>query len=574
MATRPSVSATLVAGGGGIARGADALAVFFCSSQGPFTARLVRKYSDVVSTYGAGIAAEFASHFFSLTPKPLLMVRMPTVAAGSIGPTNNQSVTGTSVVSWSGTPVDRESLRVVVVTGGTVGTAGIVIKVSRDGGRVYGPNVRLGTATSYVIPATGVTVAFAAGTLVAGDFATAECYPPASDGAGLTAARVALAAQSVLCRAGIVLSDVNTADELQDIIDEAEAYETTDGRHIQIFAQLRAPYPTALMQGDPTDVDFDSTADTITRNTGSWITDGFRVGMDVAIAGSVSNNGAKGAIVTVTTTVLTLPSAPGLSTEANVLGSGLTITASESKIAWANALAASIVGNSVATLKTSSRVLVRAGNPRRKSPANGTRKQRPFAWFSAIQTMAHERHVSEAKVSLGPLSGLTITDPDGVLETHDERVDGTLLVHRIGCPTTLDDIPGVFSALPLTLAEDDGQLSRAPVGAVGDLLCRLAKREATRKLGSDLVLQSDGSIAPEGLARINREITAVLRAAVISPGPEGPMASDVSFAMDGTVDLRVPGANVPCEVSYLPLGYLEQITIRVVVSRAGATEEG
>lgn len=574
MATRPKATATLVAGGGGIASGTDPLAVFFCSSAGPFTARLVGKYSDVVATYGEGIAAEFCAHFFQLVRKPLLMARMPTVTAASIGPTNNQAVTGTSVVSWSGTPLDRESLRVVVVTGGTIGTAGIVIKVSRDGGRRYGPNVRLGTATNYVIPGTGVTVAFAAGTLVVGDLATAECYPATSDNAGITAARQAIAAQSVLARAAIVLSDVNTADELQDIIDEAEAYETTDGRHIRIFAQLRAPYPNAQMQGDPSDVDFDGTADTITRNTGSWITDGFRVGMDVTVAGSTSNNGAKGALSAVTATVLTLPASPGLTTEANVLGSALTITASESRLNWANSLAANIVGDSVATLKTSSRVLARAGNPRRKSPANSTRKQRPFAWFSAIRTMQHERHVSEAKVDLGPLPGLTITDLDGVLETHDERVDQTLLTHRVGCPTTLDDLPGVYSALPLTLAEDDSQLSRAPVAFVGDLLCQIAKREGTRKLGGDLVLQADGTIAPDQLARINREITARLRAAVMSPGPEGPMASDVSFAMDGAVDMREPGATVPCEVSYLQFGYLEQISIRVVVSRAGVSEEG
>ncbi len=574
MAQRPSVSASLVASGGGISTGQDALAVFFCSTSGPYTARLIRKYSDVVATYGEGIAAEFASHYFDLVAKPLVCLRMPTVTAGSIGPVNNESVTGTSVITWTGTPIDRESIKLVVVTGCTIGTDGGVIKVSRDGGRTYGPNVRLGTANTYVVTSTGVTANFAAGTLVAGDTATAECYPPTSDNAGLTAARVALAAQSILPRAGIMLSEITSGDELQDVIDEAASYETTNGRHIRIFTQLRAPYPTALMQGNPTDVDFAAAGDTITRNTGSWVTDGFRVGMDVTVAGSVSNNGSKGTVVTVTTTVLTVSSSPGLADEANVLGSALTITGTESKTTWANSLAASIVGNSEATLKTSSRVLARAGNPRRKSPAQGTRKQRPFAWFSAIRTMAHERHISEAKVDLGPLEGLTIVDSNGVLETYDERVDGTLLAYRIGCPTTIDDVPGVFSALPLTLDVDNAQLSRAPVGFVGDLLCQLGKRLATQKLGSGLVLQANGTIAPAELERINRQITARLRAAVLSPGAEGAMASDVSFSMDGSVDMREVAAVVPCEISFLPLGYLEQISIRVLVSRAGANEEG
>lgn len=574
MATRPKVTSSLVSSGGGLASGVDALAVFFCSTSGPYTARLVRKYSDVVSTYDRGIAASFASLWFAQVPKPLLMLRMPTVTAGSIGPVNNESVTGTSVITWTGTPIDRESIKLVVVAGGTIGAAGITIKVSRDGGRTYGPVVRLGTATTYVVPLTGVTANFAAGTLVAGDWATAECYPPISDNAGLTAARVALAAQSVVRpRAGIMLSEITSQDLLQDVIDEANAYETANSRHIRIFTHFREISPIAYMQGNPTDVDF-AADDTITRNTGSWVTDGFRVGQDVTISGSASNNGSKGTVTNVTATVLTLSASPGLALEANVLGSALTIIGTESDATWQASLGA-IAGDSEATMKIADRVLYRAATGRIKSPADGTRKQRPVAWFSAIRTMQHERHVSEAQVDLGGLAGVTITDTDGVIErgSYDERVSETLLAYRIASTTTHDGFGGIYMTLPLTGAEDNGQLSRAPVGFVGDLLCQLAQTEATKKLGKGYPLQADGTFTPASLSRINREVTARLRAAVLSPGPEGPMASDVSFEMSGDVDMRETAAVVPCEVSFLPLGYLEQITIRVLVSRAGTTEE-
>jgi hypothetical protein len=85
----------------------------------------------------------------------------------------------------------------------------------------------------------------------------------------------------------------------------------------------------ATMIGGPL-VTFDATAHTITRSAGSWLDDGFVVGMHVTVLGTTSNDGATGPITTITDTVLTF--AAGLADEADVEGASLTVGAPETTI--------------------------------------------------------------------------------------------------------------------------------------------------------------------------------------------------------------------------------------------------
>ena len=85
-----------------------------------------------------------------------------------------------------------------VIVGGTIGTAGIVFRYTLDANApspVWSANISLGTATSYLLidgplstESTGVTLNFAAGTLVALDSCTFGTSAPAYDSAGATAA--------------------------------------------------------------------------------------------------------------------------------------------------------------------------------------------------------------------------------------------------------------------------------------------------------------------------------------------------------------------------------------------------
>lgn len=108
----------------------------------------------------------------------------------------NQLGTGTSNMLATGAATDTFYFKLVVLTGNIIGVTGITFKLSGDAGRHYGPTISLGTASSYVIPKSGITLNFAAGTLVAGDTFTFGTVGPLTDTAGVIACLNALKASA------------------------------------------------------------------------------------------------------------------------------------------------------------------------------------------------------------------------------------------------------------------------------------------------------------------------------------------------------------------------------------------
>lgn len=556
MASTPNATARLSGEGGGVGAGADLIAVLACSEKGTFDPRLVTRLQAHRDEHGRGEAPPFIGQYIEQTRLPALFIRMATATAGARGNADVSGVTGTSAVTFTGTPFDDEEIVVEVLAGGTIGTAGIQIRVSRDRGRTWSGGVNLGTASTYAIGDSGVTVNFAAGTLVAGDVARQYCSSPRWNAAGLEAALAKLGAYATQPRAVIVLGDVDSADEIQDVIDAIDGYETTFARKGTVFCQLRDQLQPAAMQGAPSDVDFAATGDTITRNTGSFVTDGFAVGMRITIDGTADNDGEH-VVTDVTALVLTVASSPGLVDESNVDGADISITGVEPKATWAAAIAALVNGASPAAAKLSHKVFIRGGRARRRCPVYFDRKRRPAMWFEAVRTMQHDLHISSGYVANGPLDGVVITDANGVLEEFDQRVDGGLLESRIGCLMTHDELAGVYVALPLTLDADNGALSRVPSVHVGQLACRVAKAALTQRLGENVSLNADGTLADVSAERIEAYVLGRLEASLLSPGREGPRASGVSFALSRTTDLRTPGTALPYEVVVDGYAYLE-----------------
>ncbi len=568
MADLPYARATLDQTGAGIGTGADYMAILSCTELGTAAAiRTTAKVQDTLDEFGRSEGADLAAHAVDLTKKQYLFGKLATATAGAIGPVDTTSVLGSSVVTFTGTPHDDEHILVEVLEGGTIGTAGIIIRTSRDGGRTWGGNIALGTATSYLIPNTGVTANFAAGDLDADDLAVCYCTAPKWNGTGLAAAFTALKAYPIKPRIIVVCGDCDDSTDVQDIIDEIEAFETDADRHSVVLCSLRDRYAPAEMQGEPSDVDFDATGDTITRNTGSWVTDGFKVGMTISIDGTASNDGDH-VVTAVAATVLTVASSPGLATEANVNGNSFTVTGVETKATWRAALQA-IMGATPATEKQSEKVVVCGGRARRKSKIYSHRKARPFSWAVACRVMAHAIHVSPAKVSLGALEGWEIHDANGTIEQHDERVDGGLLAMRLTCARTYNEKAGVYCALPLTIDEDGKPLSRLPVVLVGQAACTIAQRAMVEQLGGDVLLNENGTLQEAERRRIQSYANTQLRIGLLSDGPEGRSASSCVLTITGDTDLRVPGAEVSYEVALLTRGYLEKLSGKVRVNSGG-----
>ena len=109
----------------------------------------------------------------------VLAMRVPITTAGSFQSGGVQFTgTGSSVITTTGAPYDTYYIQFTVVTGGTIGSAGIQFTISLDAGRNTGATLALGTATTYSIPNTNVTLNFAAGTLVAADVAKVGTIEP------------------------------------------------------------------------------------------------------------------------------------------------------------------------------------------------------------------------------------------------------------------------------------------------------------------------------------------------------------------------------------------------------------
>ena len=159
----------------------NVLYVIGCTSKGttlqPFQSA---NPAAIVSQFGFGPASELACNIVNATGNPVVVCSVPQTTPGvnsaiNDGPTNK----GTSAVTVTGNPQDTYYALVSVVTGGTIGVAGCVVNVSLDAGRTTFCTINLGTASSALIQSpsaggsapvqTGLTLNFAAGTLVAGD---------------------------------------------------------------------------------------------------------------------------------------------------------------------------------------------------------------------------------------------------------------------------------------------------------------------------------------------------------------------------------------------------------------------
>lgn len=168
---------------GAVSASADNTSVCMgCSSQGPVSQMLLTtSLKTIQTTYGTGPMPEAAGFRIFNSGAPVIAMRTPPTNPGTSSAVTFAG-TGTSAitVTLDGTvgAFDDSQTIFQVITGGTKGTAGITFRVSRDKGRTWSPVIALGTAASYVIPASGITLHFATGTLVAGDTATFYTIAP------------------------------------------------------------------------------------------------------------------------------------------------------------------------------------------------------------------------------------------------------------------------------------------------------------------------------------------------------------------------------------------------------------
>jgi len=564
MATLPSANVRVDARASAIAAGTDLLCMIApVPLNADVTPRLFVSAQALLDFHGYSPSADYCAMHFDAPSKPVLFVGVPIVTAGAVADEDDTQVDGTSAVTVTGTPLDESNVELTVTRGGTVSTDDIAFDLSADGGRTV-RSVRLGTATSYTIPYLGVTINFAAGTLLVDDAYTFRTSAPRGDQVGMQAARLALAAQQKQFRSILLGWDLQDEDDAADLLAEVDAYETANERFTYARANVRDHHPEAVKAalGTLTFAEVGLTGDTVTRSAGSWLTDGFRVGQVVTFSGTVSNN-VSGPIAALSATVMTMGDTDLLA-EAAVAGAA--VGAAESAVAWRTDIDAEF-----ADVTDAPRLVLAAGRARKASPIHGWRLRRPVAWAVTLRDYASDVHIPTWRKADGALDGWDLEDEDGATVEHDERIDGGLLAAGFTCLRTYANGPaGAYVALDLTRAEDASLLSRTHNQAVANVGCAVTHVETENAIGEVLVLRAGGLATEGSLKEIEARVNSALAMALLqSKGGNPPRASGAVWTASRSDVLNVPGAELNGVLALEINGTLEHINTVVRIRSAG-----
>ena len=203
--------------------------------------RLFGSAQAIYETHGYCPGVEYAALHASFTGLPIFFIGAPIATPGEVTAEVTTGNSGTSVTTLAegadGVLAEHDGV-IEVVRGGTIGASQIVLRYSLDGATSWQQH-RLGTGNSFSIPYVGVTVAFAAGTLVAGDrIHTWKGTAPLSDATGWATAFDNLKAQQKLFRSVLLCGELQDATESAAFLALVNAYETADERFIYARADV------------------------------------------------------------------------------------------------------------------------------------------------------------------------------------------------------------------------------------------------------------------------------------------------------------------------------------------------
>ena len=307
-----------------------------------------------------------------------------------------------------------------------------------------------------------------------------------------------------------------------------------------------------------------ATGDTVTRSSGSWVTDGFRAG-SVSVLGTALNNVTMD-VVTVSATVLTLGS---VDLAAEVIGAlGLTVSGVESNATWRASITSDFQN---LTGAASRRLTIGAGYASKSCPITSWRFRRPASWGASLREYGHAEQTPTWRTADGPLAGFTLLDAAKDLAEHDERVDGGLLSSAFTVLRTWNNKNGCFVALDLTRADPGSLLSRSHNMDVANVLCTTVQSATQGLIGSVLELGAGGLASEASLIIIEAAVNAEIDVAMFSNiRGEGPRASPGTKWEASRADvLNVVGATLNGVATLRLNGTIEKIATRVAVPQGG-----
>lgn len=181
--TLPGVSQTILDGQLGVTQPGIGVPIVFGYATGGTVGQFYSfaKPSSVIATLGNGEAVECLCHILQVAGGTVHFVKTD----GSVAAANSAVTAsgGGPTVSIAGTATNHYDAILTVVEGGALGTG--TFTYSLDGGQTTSPIFTIPGGGSYVIPNTGITVTFAAGSYVAGETYSFTTTPATYNGTDL-----------------------------------------------------------------------------------------------------------------------------------------------------------------------------------------------------------------------------------------------------------------------------------------------------------------------------------------------------------------------------------------------------
>lgn len=563
MANLPRANTRIDNASSGFASGTDRIVVIGCvAKSADIKPREFSSTQDLIEKHGYCPAVDYAAMHFDATNLPVQFIGLPIATAGAIAAQDASGVAGTSVVAAAADTVgimDEVRGELVITAGGTVGTDQIMASLRLNYDET-GNVLRIGKASSVVLPYVGVKLTFAPGTLVEGDRFTFSTTAPKWEATTLPDVRAALVAQQLAARTWLLIGDASASD-VAALVSEANGYETANDRFVVARAQARDTYAPAAMSGTTTLTFADADPGTITRTAGSWLTDGFRPGMTITVTGSaLAGNNGEHVVGTVTATVLTLADD---ATVADATVAGCTVTGRELPADWRTGIIDEFDG-----IDAERRIDIAAGRARVVSPILRSTMRRGASWAASLREYQHDVQIATWRKSDGPLSGWSLeSEIDGSLAEHDERVYGGLGSARFTTLRTWGNGPnGTYVSRSLTRAVDDDPLVNTHHMLVTDVAMAVVQSEAEFSIGDSLVLKADGTAEEADLAAFELRVNSALERELLSTGREGQRASSVRWTASRTDDLSVAEPELNGVMDLRLLGTLVRINTRVRVN--------
>ena len=418
---------------------------------------------------------------------------------------------------------DTFYVKILVALGGTVGTGPISLQISLDAGRNYGPQISLGTANTYVIPNTGITLNFGAGTLVTGNVIQFCTQEPTPSAAGVQSALTAL---------------------------KASTFASGGWGSIHVVSGVVG---TLLGIGRTVD--------------------GLHAGADVQTVNGYLNTAAAPAFFTGGIYTRAFFDARDASPPAAYGGTG------ESESAWMASLEADFASESATRVidgagwyNTPS--AVGAGLGQGGSVVGSPSYRRPGTWAAAARRVQVPAQRLISRVRDGALDNIVVNplvDPTDGFIYHDERSNPGLdsLISGVGSNRFMSFMTrpgkqGFFVSNPNLMSPTGSQYTLLPYGDVIDVFCGLLNQLGTNEINDDVRLTDTFTMNPNDAKTIANDIADQCNQSMTNQG----MCSSLSVVIDTTHVIGGPTGDkqVPITGQLDFKGYILSITITVNAS--------